>query len=275
MASKVFYKYRPADEFAIVLLDDQQIKFSYAEEYNDPFDSKMIINLDLDVDNSRDYILQQLERAQISEQGKINLRKQIKNNEITNSEFLQVAYKSAGRTIMSSCFAGNHDNLLLWSHYADKHKGLCVGIRDCSSTDISAMKFDVEGYCTCPNDSLSGGLFPVYKINYSDDCIVEWKLFNDDFKPFIDAHRNKANCWKYEDEYRVIVPQGSFTSQILPFDNRFLVEVYFGCCIDNSFRSKAIEIIKARYLKKDIMVRVFQMVRSKKLFVLEKKEISI
>jgi Protein of unknown function (DUF2971) len=271
MDSKVFYKYRPANDFTIALLEKQEMKFSLSEEYSDPFDSKLIINVDSDTD----LILQRLEDTPIDESKKQSLRKRIKSGEITNSEYLQVAYKAAERTIMSSCFAGSPDNLLLWSHYADKHKGLCVGIRDCSSTDISAMKFDVEGYCTSLNDPHFSGLFPVYKINYSDDGIVEWKLFNDDIKTFIDAHRNKANCWKYEDEYRVIVPQGSFTSQILPFDNRFLVEVYFGCCIDSSFRSKAIEIIKARYLKKGIMVRVFQMVRSKKLFVLEKKEISI
>ncbi len=271
MASKVFYKYRLADEFTIALLEDQEIKFSYAEEYNDPFDSKLIIN----VDNTIDSVLKRLERTPIPEQNKKHLRERIRSGEITGEEYLQVAYKTAERMIMSSCFAGNPDSLLLWSHYADSHKGICVGIRDCSSAHISAMKFDVEGCCISPDDPYSSGLFPVHEVNYSDDGIVAWNVFDDDIRIFIDAHRNKAKCWEYEDEYRVIVPQGSFKSQILPFDPRFLVEVYFGCCIDNYFRSKAIEIIKARYLEEGITVRVFQMVRSKTLFVLEKQEVVI
>lgn len=271
MASKVFYKYRPADKFAIALLEDQEIKFSYAEEYNDPFDSKLIIN----VDSTTDSVLQCLERSPIPEQNKKHIRERIRRGEITGDEYLQLAYKAAERTIMSSCFSGNPDSLLLWSHYADSHKGICVGIRDCSSTEISAMKFDVEGCCTSPDDPHYSGLFPVYEVNYSDDGIVEWNAFDDDIKIFIDAHRNKAKCWKYEDEYRIIVPKNSFKSQILPFDPRFLVEVYFGCCIDSYFRSKAIEIIKERYMEKGIMVRVFQMVRSKTLFDLEKQEVVI
>lgn len=271
MASKVFYKYRPADEFAIALLENQEIKFSYAEEYNDPFDSKLIINADSTTDN----VLKCLEETPIPEKNKKHLRELIRSGDITVDEYLQVAYKTAECTIMSSCFSGNSDSLLLWSHYADSHKGICIGIRDCSSTDISAMKFDVEDCCTSPDDSHYSGLFPVYEVNYSDDGIVEWNVFDDDIKIYINAHRNKAKCWKYEDEYRIILPQKSFKSQIIPFDPRFLVEVYFGCCIDSYFRSKAIEIIKARYLEKGIMVRVFQMVRSKTLFDLETHEVVI
>jgi hypothetical protein len=51
MSSKVFYKFRPANEFAIALLEKQEMKFSYAEEYNDPFDSKLIMNVDSSTDS--------------------------------------------------------------------------------------------------------------------------------------------------------------------------------------------------------------------------------
>jgi hypothetical protein len=125
----VFYKYRPANEFAIALLEDQEIKFSYADEYNDPFDSKLIIN----VDSTTDIVLKCLEKTPIPEQNKKHIRERIRSGEITGDEYLRVAYKTAESTIMSTCFSGNSDSLLLWSHYADSHKGICVGIRVCNA----------------------------------------------------------------------------------------------------------------------------------------------
>jgi hypothetical protein len=137
------------------------------------------------------------------------------------------------------------------------------------------MKFNVEGCCTDTEEPLSSGLFPVYKVNYSDSGIVEWKPFEDDTQIFIDAHRNKAKCWEYEEEYRLIVPRGAFASRILRFDPRFLVEVYLGCCIESDFRTKVKRILKVEYLAKGIGVKVFQMVCSKKRFALEKEELEV
>jgi hypothetical protein len=274
MGNKVFYKYRPANNFTIALLEKREMKFSNADEYNDPFDSKLIINTNNDIDST----LQQLEETPINEAEKLVPRELIRSGNFKN-QLVEASRIAARRTIMSSCFAGNSDHLLLWSHYADSHKGVCVGLRDCSSTDIPGMKFNIEDCCPYPDgsfdDSSSDGLFPVYKVNYSDSGIVEWDPSVDNFKIYMDAHRTKAKCWEYEDEYRLIVATKAFRSKILCFDPRYLVEVYLGCCIEVGFRTKVLQILKANYLSKGIDVKVFEMVRSKKRFALEKKELAI
>jgi len=277
MGNKVFYKYRSANDYTIALLEKQEIKFSNAEEYNDPFDSKLTLNMDSydDVDS----ILQQLEETPIDESKKLVLRERIRSGEFSKNQSEKVTSIAAERTIMSSCFAGKFDDLLLWSHYADSHKGVCVGLRDCSSTDIPGMKFNIniEDCCSYPDGSFDGsdGLFPVYKVNYSDSGIVEWNPIIDDFQIYIDAHRNKAKCWEYEDEYRLIVPTKLFRSKILRFDPNYLVEVYLGCCIEAGFRAKVLQVLKANYLIKGVDVKIYEMVRSKKRFALEKKELAI
>ena len=273
MCQKVFYKYRPADGFTIALLEKQEIKFSFAEEYNDPFDSKLIIKTNGDIEA----FLQRLEETPIEEARKLVLRERIKSGEFTWDQRINAASETAKRTIMSSCFAGNSENLLIWSHYADSHKGVCIGIRDCSGTDFPGIKFNVEDYCLYPDGSFdgaySGGVFPVYKVNYSDSGIVVWNPDVDSFEIFMDAHRSKANCWEYEDEHRLIIPTNAFRSKILCFDPRFLMEVYLGCCIETDFRTKVLQVLKANYLNKGINVKVFEMVRSKKKFALEKREL--
>lgn len=274
MSSRIFYKYRPADDNTIALLEKQEMKFSYAEEYNDPFDSKLIFN----VDSSIESILRHLEKTPIDESTKQLLRTRIRNGEITKDEYAGVAYEAAKRTIMSSCFSGispdTSKSLLLWSHYADSHKGVCIGIRDCSSTDIAALKFNVEDTCSDLSSIYADGLFPIYKVSYSESDIVEWKPFDQDIRIFIDAHRNKAKCWEYEDEYRLIVPRGEFESQILHFDSRFLVEVHLGCLIENAYRNKVKKVLMA-YVNKGIEVELFQMTRSQKRFALEKEKVAI
>jgi len=39
---------------------------------------------------------------------------------------IQQYANSVASTIGVSCFSQEEDNLLMWSHYADKHKGLCL-----------------------------------------------------------------------------------------------------------------------------------------------------
>ena len=271
MCKKVFYKYRPASEFTIALLEKQEMKFSYAHEYNDPFDSKLSINMNNDLDG----FLRKLEESSLDEVNKRIVRNKIINGEFTNDQLVSMASEIAKHTIMSSCFAGNPKNLLLWSHYADSHKGICIGIRNCSSTKIAAIKFNVKECCVDTNDLLSDGLFIVHKVKYSDSDIVEWNPIADPFKLFMDAHKNKAKCWEYENEHRLLVPAKAFNTTALRFDPRFLVEVYLGCCIEADFRTKVLQALKKNYLSKGIKVKIFEMIRSQKRFALEKKELVI
>lgn len=274
MSSRIFFKYRPPNENTIALLEKQEMKFSSAEEYNDPFDSKLIVS----VDSSIEGILRRLDNTPLDEGKKQIVRARIRNGEITNDKYGRSAQEVVDRTVMSSCFSGirpdTPKSLLLWSHYADSHKGLCIGLRDCSSTEIAVLKFNVAGSCSDPSSSFAEGLFPVYKVIYSESGIAEWRPFEDDIRVFINAHRNKAQCWEYEDEYRLIIPRAKFRSQILHFDPHSLVEVYLGCRIDSNYRNRVRRVLKV-YWDGGIEVKLFQMIRSEKRFALEKAELEV
>lgn len=273
MNSKVFYKYRPANDYTIALLERQEMKFSYADEYNDPFDSKLVI----DVGNDIGSILDGLDATSLHEGLKQVIRSKIESGEFQKEDYEQLVYEALmNHKVMSSCFSGTYKNIILWSHYADSHNGICVGIRDCSSTNIPMMKFNVQDCCSAPNDPHANGLFLVHRVNYSDKGIIQWNPFsNDIIQPFIDAHRNKAQCWEYEDEYRLIVPSKVFCTTILQFDPSYVVEIYLGCCIDSDFCQVVKRLMKKGYLDKGISVRVTQMVLSKDRFALEEEAVLV
>jgi hypothetical protein len=83
-----------------------------------------------------------------------------------------------------------HSNLLLWGHYADHHKGVC-------------LEFDLERLQkSFPNSA---------PVSYSNQCdpidVFDVLLASDD-----DAHQaerlanwvlTKAECWRYENEWRI------------------------------------------------------------------------
>src|SRR6218665_619880 len=79
------------------------------------------------------------------------------------------------------CFSERNDSLLMWSHYADEHKGICI-------------EYDLGS-----NDEIRPFLSP---IAYSD-TIYKIKTF-DDLTPLqqIGAMLTKCKDWEYEEEWR-------------------------------------------------------------------------
>jgi hypothetical protein len=90
-----------------------------------------------------------------------------------------------------------HRNLLMWSHYADSHKGLCIGYKKdfLSSLPPLESKTDRSKYT------------PV-KVNY-DSCRFDIEKYEHEKPIFIDIPLNslitKSNDWIYEKEHRCLI----------------------------------------------------------------------
>lgn len=89
-------------------------------------------------------------------------------------------------SIKVGCLITNYDNTLMWSHYADKHKGMCV------EYDISNI-IDKEDYV-------------IRKINYDMKAIVDENSIDNifDINLLLDLFCIKSKEWEYEDEYRIL-----------------------------------------------------------------------
>ncbi|WP_293931064.1 DUF2971 domain-containing protein [Iodobacter sp.] len=85
--------------------------------------------------------------------------------------------------IRIASFSKDKNNQLLWSLYADSHKGICIGIED--SNNVLSLSKDVE-YATD---------YPVFHYD-RDESIGEF-----DIKILL----TKAKAWKYEEERRLVM----------------------------------------------------------------------
>ena len=99
------------------------------------------------------------------------------------------------------CFTPHNDNLLMWSHYAKSHSGICI-------------EFDVEKDCD----------FFVYPmpIKYQKEYPQINILGNDYTHKLLET---KADVWSYENEVRVYKQSSGYHT----FKPNSLVSVIFGC----------------------------------------------
>lgn len=82
------------------------------------------------------------------------------------------------------CFSKNRTNPLLWSHYADKHKGICLGFK-------------------IPENRLIKIKYTNFRFPHSKE-LKELDERSEDFMNKL--LRTKFKPWRYEREYRMCVP---------------------------------------------------------------------
>lgn len=117
------------------------------------------------------------------------------------------------------------DNLLMWSHYSNSHKGFCVG--------FNTQKLIESNF-------FNNGCKVFYPNNYP---LVN--PFDNDLKKITSIFYNKSNDWGYEKEYRMTKLFGynrnndEFQKQkIFYFEDNFISEVILGWKISKEHREK-------------------------------------
>lgn len=142
------------------------------------------------------------------------------------------------QSMMKVCsFCESPDVLLMWSHYADSHKGMCI-------------EYDIERWRS--DDIRKRLLFPVI---YSDQIYDSTKhlenyILNSDFNnlyPIISGTR-KSLDWGYEKEWRLIFQIGpSFESQNYPMNCQS--KVYLGMKMNAEDKNKVIDICQRKNIE--------------------------
>lgn len=104
------YQYRSVDEYNLENIKNGVIWGSKADCFNDPYDCLF----------SSDALDELVKRA-------IDNKRQafIPRIEYVENELSKVSQDIRDKIVVS-CFSERNDSLLMWSHYADQHKGICV-----------------------------------------------------------------------------------------------------------------------------------------------------
>lgn len=147
----------------------------------------------------------------------------------------------------------SRDNQLMWAHYADYHKGICMEFEfpdnfcakvEWSNTAIFAGKrYGLACYCG--------------DVNYGTQrkpIVFSDRIAEDDYLVY-DALLSKPNCWKYEREYRILLyypidgeckfAAGADTHKYyLTYPKEWLTGITFGMRLSREWREKIATYIR-------------------------------
>lgn len=179
------------------------IFFTLPKNFNDPYE--------FNIKDSGTYTQQHVINY-LQSNGLTLLQAQQAANAIPNigqhaSNLLDEVKLNKSNTIGVLCLSETINNILLWAHYADEHKGCVVGI------DVTQL----------PEDRF----FP-FKVNYQTNYPkMEYLKCNNDFLE--KWALTKSNHWQYEEERRIILDN---QHGVIAIPKTAIVEVAFGCKAD-------------------------------------------
>ena len=144
-------------QYLVSLLKSGSMKFTSPAEFNDPFDCCSTLFSE-ELENSLPHDMA---------------------DHINRSQQL-ILSKSAG----VACFTTKANNMLMWSHYGDQHRSVCVGF------DSDELEGNVVR-----NSEGNPLHHKLEKVGYVNTRASEGNM---------GVYYHKSPCWRYEDEYRLI-----------------------------------------------------------------------
>lgn len=233
---RTLYTYMPIDlldERVKPVFEECKLWFSSPANFNDPFDCRIYPHIPTD-DELAKYLATHAENASPDDYNIIREGIQKFGSGLAKQAIDDVMNKSGVK-----CFTPNNANILMWSHYTNSHKGICLEF-----------------------DTLIDPEFFVYPIN----VVYSKKYPNLEFtdKRFTtEVLRTKSKDWEYEQEVRVYKTGNGYYF----FNPQSLRSITFGCNTPVDKQSQIIEIIRRnKYLDH---VHFFKCKTSSKEFKLE------
>jgi hypothetical protein len=220
------YKYHPFDFYSLLNLTRRELYFNKPKNLNDPYDCDppFEINKSHRTPNNKRALFDKVRAYEIGKSasdgktidgkafdqlyltaGEPNRRFEI--NYIDNPKPIKA---QISEKVGLTCFSKRIDNLLLWSHYADKHQGFCLefDVTILLSKYPGTKLYKVEYPKT--NKRISFGIVEIV----SNPNLLERIL------------TRKAYLWQYEEEWRLFCRTGG--NECFGYDPTAISGVYFG-----------------------------------------------
>lgn len=223
------YKYRRFNTATLRLLSQSEVYYADPAVFNDPLDCRPVVQIDTDVKTlekvcyrmlvlagNKQKALDRMEHHRYMSTQQGDFRKDSAAiddyTESLRSEVTGLLYEQM-RTFGVLSMAARWNCPLMWSHYADEHKGVCIefDVTDHRCDHLSAVDYDTAGLIKASD------LF-AWKVRGSQSAQrVIWNAF----------FYAKAKQWRYEREWRDVARKSG--AQDTPLK---LNAIYFGLRCD-------------------------------------------
>lgn len=235
---KYKYKYMPYGDGVKALIKNATMKFSHANEFNDPFDcvpsySEESIH---NISNVTSHLIREFSDSlglspsqRIQNKGKFAKTLQ---NHVYSGEYLESIQNGVGICSMTT----KPCNLLMWAHYGNKHTGIAAEFKSVIPQDDSlGSKYLFAVHIKYQNDK---PVREIYKSDVTHDLLI------------------KGEDWNYEDEIRVLdFDRGN---GIHPYERQLLSSIILGVKFDEKLKSEIKELISKVNEEHGMNIKLYQ-----------------
>ncbi|HQC42170.1 MAG TPA: DUF2971 domain-containing protein [Verrucomicrobiota bacterium] len=242
---RYLYKYFGLGERTERIITSNEIYFANPTKFNDPFDFKLPIDFNRSIRKleKEDFVfyLKNLKEDLKNENNEISKEDLPRIKEILNSgdvdsiaeKLLNITpglkgeIKKIFNNVGVCCFSKEYDNILMWSHYAQAHEGICLKFDRTEDSNFFSQIVNVE-----------------YRKRVETDIA---KYFLEYYKFSGDTISTKYSDWSYEKEVRVIKTESmdfNCNNRFVKFEPSALKEIIFGVKTKKSTISHYIDLCK-------------------------------
>ena len=284
-----FYKYMSAST-ALSVLENSSLRWREPSQFNDPFDHQVKYIFPHTQDELATALAKEIEELVydrepiFKEKTSVSLmvtmlREGIER--IPKEELLQALDEGARESakglqeyqdninalihnVMNNsrvlCVTEHNDNVVMWSHYADEHRGVCIRLQCIDELDNTLLLAKPIQYV---DD------FPVFPETQEHVKHLTGEEPLSISKLIYDIPYYKHKHWRYEDEWRVHIPHEE-PSNINGYNDwseniRIFGALYLGCRIEPNDTTALLKVVESKYPH----MQVFQAKPSTKGFILE------
>jgi Protein of unknown function (DUF2971) len=267
-ASSRFYRYQGFSARTVDSLCRDELYFASLADFNDPFDCKPVVELDSNTAALREVLLLLVAARVSSETQNALAAAKLKSDKAVAyarrsgeheaaDKLADIAYNAtnpdydcskedAERRLLAAsierellrqydkgvcCFSESFNNMLLWSHYGDQHRGLCVGYGLDRKPKPKMQRVLYGGTRTVKSSLIAKAI--VDKDEPASAALDEHVLLR------------KAPEWRYEKEWRLLGARGVQDSCLL------LTDVTFGLRCSEAIKHALISALGSRAPKVD------------------------
>ena len=132
-------------------------------------------------------------------------------------------------------FTETNDNMLMWAHYADSYKGVCI-------------EYDMKR----ADDIIKKTLFPVVytkdrRIYASVDELISF-LDEENSEQSLEDYKgiflSKASYWKYENEWRILILNNGKSNHVIELPLRCVSSIYMGPRISKKHQECIVKMVE-------------------------------
>ena len=218
VTTDIIYQYAKFDTALDEILLKQSLQFSDPITFNDPFDcNEKLLKINYD-EKLVEETINNLS-VKITRQEKRELKRKFKNPN-NQAQIL----KEKRKEFKLSCFSEFYKEILMWSHYADKHSGICIGFN-------FPYKYE-DKFILCP-------------VKYLDE-LKELDGATDIYRVILYWLTTKSIRWKHEKEIRAITrcKNQKLEYEYINYESKYVKEIIFGCNVPDKKINEAIEKIR-------------------------------